>query len=165
MIVVRRYFINPNLHHANDSRNKRAQLEVRKLLADTPMLARAERLIRALRALAHCAKPIVDLLPVLIRVHLERLGRYAFRVAPAERVPLVSVLPHRGIDLAHRGRGEDVGALGYDIDAVFRGSGERGWDGDIVTHVTHDAVDGRVDAERLADDGVEEGKCAQFVVG
>jgi hypothetical protein len=55
--------------------------------------------------------------------------------------------------------------LGYDVCAVFGGCGERRRDGDVGDDFAHDGVDGWVQTEGFADDGIEEGEVLEFVVG
>ena len=165
-VVVRRRHTRlgqPELELADDGRDDRAELEVRKLLADAPVAASAKRLVRALGALADKSEAKVDLGALGVVVLLVRLRGGAFGVRPARRVPLGRVLPEHRVDLADRGGREHDVALGNDVAAVFGGCGERGRDDDVLADATHDAVDGRVNAEGLTNDGIEDGQLLEFL--
>jgi len=165
MIVVFRDSIDAELQVPHERRDDRPQLHICELLANTPVLASTERLIRGLGTLAHSTEAEVDLLAVLIEVRLESLRRNTLRVAPSDGVPLVSLLPDLRVHLRDDGRGHDEVALGNNIGLVFARAGEGSRDGDIVADVAHDAVDGRVNTESLADDGIKDRELAKFFVG
>ena len=165
MVVVSRHLLlHLELDLAYNRSNDRAELQVRELLANAPMPARAERLLWALRALADCTKSIIDLLTVLVRIHFVGLRRETLGVAPSCWIPLERVRPRLGVYLGDGGRGEHEVAFWHDVDAVFGGCGERGWDGDVIDDFAHDAVDRRVHTERFANDGIEDGKLLELFV-
>ena len=137
----------------------------RYLFSDTPMSACAEGLVWALSPLAHSAKPVVNLLPILVRVLLERLLCLALRVVPPRRVPFGRIRPQLRVDLADGRACKDVVAFRYDVLAVFGRRCECRRDDEVGADIAHDTVNRRVHAEGLADDSVEHGKRLDLVIG
>jgi hypothetical protein len=121
-------------------------------------------LIRALRSLADGTETVIDLLAMFISVGLERLRRNAFGIAPAGGNPFIGILPYTRVHLADSGTSENIVALRHDVDAIFgRGrDGSRDWH--VVTDVAKYTVNGRMNAESLADDGIHDRERAQFFV-
>ena len=83
-------------HHRTDHH---AKLQIRELFPDAPMPTGTERLVRTLRALAHRTETVIDLLPILVSILIERLLSLALWVRPATRNPLLGFVPHRFVDL------------------------------------------------------------------
>lgn len=124
-----------------------------------------EGLVRRLRSFADRTKPVVDLLTILVCVALVRLLCDATRFKPAVRVELECVLPYTRVDLADGGRREDEVTLRNNVGTFFRGCSERRRDGRVVDNLADDTVDGRVEAEGLADDGVQHRELLELLVG
>lgn len=157
--------IDAKFEFPDEDRQDGAELEVRKLLADAAVLACTKRLVRGLGAFAHGAVSIVNLLAVDVEVGVERLGSNAVGVAPSGGIPLVRVFPDPGVGLADSGRREDVVAFGDDVDAVLGGGSEGRGHSYVVADVAHDGVDGRVETECFADEGIQNWEAAEFFVG
>jgi hypothetical protein len=147
MIVV---IIVPNCKYANCGLSISTHIKSNKfcisethLLADTPMLASSERLIRALRALTNSAKPIVDLLAIILII-LICLRCYTLGIAPTCRVPFCWFLPYPGVSLTDGGASQYVMAGGDDVCTVFRWGRECCRDGDVSANFAEYAMDRRV---------------------
>ena len=128
------------------------------------MFPSAEWLIRALRSLADGAETVINLLAMFISVGIERLRCNAFGIAPAGGGPFIGVLPYTRVRLADSRTSENIVALRHDVDAIFGRSRDRSRDRHVVTDVAHYAVDGRMEAKGLADDGIHDRERAQFFV-
>lgn len=89
------------------------------LLANAPMPSRPKRLIRTLRPLTHSSEPIINLLPILIRIQLKSLLRLSVLIVPPTRFPRLRIVPQARVHLADDRRGEDVVALGDDVGGVL----------------------------------------------
>jgi hypothetical protein len=141
MIVVfgNRILLQTKLNSADKSRQDSPQLQVRELqviinicvdsfwvsetylLADTSMPAGPERLVRAFRAFADGAEPVVDLLATFIRICVVCLRRRALRVTPTCWVPFCRLLPYSGVDLTDSRACQYKVASGHDVGAILRG--------------------------------------------
>src|SRR5712675_1775034 len=110
---------NTHLDAAHYRRDQRAKLQIRELFPDAPMPTSTEWLVRTLRALAHRTEPIIDLLPVLVRVLSKRLLSLALRIRPATRYPFLRFEPQRLVDLRYGGRREDKVALWHDVVRIL----------------------------------------------
>jgi len=124
-----------------------------------------EWLIWALSSLADGTETKVDLLAILVGVRLIRLRSNTFRITPPFRIPFRGISPNTGVDLADGGRSKYVVALGDNIGAIFRWCSESWGNRDIRTDIPHDAVDRRVHAESLTDNGIKNWKLAEGLVG
>lgn len=136
-VVMRGHFIDLDLKMTDQHADDRAQLDIRKLLADATMPSSTKRLIHALGTLRDSAKPIVDLLACGVLVHVKRLLRDTLGVGPAGRLPVSRGLPYARVHLRDDGRGKHEVAFGYDVGAcvvglrgLAAGGGEcgRNWD-------------------------------------
>ena len=81
-------------HHRADHHAK-----IRELFPDAQMPTGTERLVWTLRALAHRTKTVIDLLPILVGILLERLLSLTLWVRPATRDPSLGFMPQHFVDL------------------------------------------------------------------
>lgn len=123
-----------------------------------------EGLVRALSSLAHSTETIINLLAILVRVSLESLSSNALGITPPCWVPLRRVNPDKGVNLADGSRSKHVVALWNNINTIFGGGSESRGNWDIGTNVAHDAVNRRVHAERLTNDGIKDWKLAEALI-
>ena len=149
---------------ADESRNHHAELQVRELLADAPVTTGAEWLIRTLCALADETETEVNLGTVCVVILLVCLLGGTLRVRPPCWVPLSGVLPQHWVDLRDGSRREDGVALWNDVLAILGRSSKRLGHNDVFANTTHDTMDRRVNAERLADHRVQNGEVLELVV-
>ncbi len=149
-------------HHRTD---QHAELQVRERFPDTSMPTGTKRLVRTLRALAHCTESVIDLLPIFVRVLLKRLLSLALWVNPAIRDPLLGFDPQRFIDLGHSRTREDIVALRHNVLRILRRCRECPGDNEVSANVANDAVNRRVQTEGLANYGIQERKSFEILIG
>lgn len=89
----------PHLNIAHHRSDQHAELQVRELFTDAPMPTSTERLVRAVRTLAHRTETVIDLLPILVGILPECLLRLSLWVRPATRDPLLGFVPQPLIGL------------------------------------------------------------------
>src|SRR5882724_10494489 len=108
------------------------------------MPACTEWLIRAIRALAHSAKTVVDLFAILIRVLPKCLLRLTILVGPSRGIPYVCLVPESRINLAYGRAGKKEMAFGNNILSIPCGRRQSTGDNYVLADLAHHAMDRRV---------------------